>query len=44
MNRKETEEYDKFIYDIDGKSEGKRSLGIPRRMWEDNIKGDITEI
>jgi hypothetical protein len=24
-----------------GKSEGKRSLGIPRRRWEDNIKMDL---
>jgi hypothetical protein len=26
-----------------GKSEGKRSLGIPRRRWEDNIKIDLKE-
>ena len=25
-----------------GKSEGKRSLGRPRRRWEDNIKMDLT--
>ena len=24
-----------------GKSEGKRSLGRPRRRWEDNIKMDL---
>jgi hypothetical protein len=27
-----------------GKPEGKRPLGKPRRMWEDNIKMDLTEI
>jgi hypothetical protein len=27
-----------------GKSEGKRSLGRPRRRWEDNIKMDIREL
>jgi hypothetical protein len=27
-----------------GKPEGKRSLGIPRRKWVDNIKMDHTEI
>jgi hypothetical protein len=27
-----------------GKSEGKRSLGRPRRSWEDNIKMDLREI
>jgi hypothetical protein len=27
-----------------GKPEGKRPLGIPRRMWEDNIKMDLREI
>jgi hypothetical protein len=26
-----------------GRSEGKRSLGRPRRMWEDNIKMDLRE-
>jgi hypothetical protein len=26
-----------------GKSEGKRSLGRPRRMWEDNIELDLRE-
>jgi hypothetical protein len=26
------------------KSEGKRSLGIPRRRWVDNIKMDLREI
>ena len=26
------------------KSEGKRSLGIPRRRWEDNIKMDLQEV
>jgi hypothetical protein len=27
-----------------GKPEGKRTLGIPRRRWEDNIKMDLREI
>jgi hypothetical protein len=27
-----------------GKPEGKRTLGRPRRRWEDNIKMDIREI
>jgi hypothetical protein len=27
-----------------GKPEGKRSLGGPRRRWEDNIKIDLREI
>jgi hypothetical protein len=27
-----------------GKCEGKRSLGIPRRRWEDNIKRDLRGI
>jgi hypothetical protein len=27
-----------------GKPEGKRPLGIPRRMWVDNIKMDLREI
>jgi hypothetical protein len=27
-----------------GRPEGKRSLGRPRRMWEDNIKMDLTDI
>ena len=27
-----------------GKPEGKRSLGGPRRRWEDNIKIDIQEV
>jgi hypothetical protein len=26
------------------KPEGKRQLGRPRRMWEDNIKTDLREI
>ena len=26
-----------------GKPEGKRSLGRPRRRWEDNIKVDLRE-
>jgi hypothetical protein len=27
-----------------GKHEGKRQLGRPRRMWEDNIKMELREI
>ena len=27
-----------------GKSEGKRSLGRPRRRWENNIKFDLREV
>ena len=27
-----------------GKPEGKRSLGRPRRRWEDNIKKDLREV
>ena len=27
-----------------GKPEGKRPLGRPRRMWEDNIKLDLREV
>jgi hypothetical protein len=27
-----------------GKPKGKRPLGRPRRMWEDNIKMDLREI
>jgi len=27
-----------------GKPEGKRSLGTPRRKWEDNIKIDLKEM
>ena len=27
-----------------GKLEGKRSLGKPRRRWEDNIKMDLQEV
>jgi hypothetical protein len=27
-----------------GKQEGKRSLGRPRRRWNDNIKIDLTQI
>ena len=27
-----------------GKPEGKRTLGRPRRRWEDNIKMDLREV
>jgi hypothetical protein len=30
--------------DLVGRSEGKRPLGRPRRMWEDNIKMELREI
>jgi hypothetical protein len=29
---------------LDGRPEGKRPLGRPRRRWEDNIKKDLREI
>jgi hypothetical protein len=29
---------------LEGKPEGKRPLGRPRRRWEDNIKFDLREI
>jgi hypothetical protein len=29
---------------LEGKPEGKRPLGRPRRRWEDNIKMDLREI
>jgi hypothetical protein len=29
---------------LDGKTEGRRSLGRPRRRWEDNTKTDLREI
>jgi len=27
-----------------GKPEGKKTLGKPRRRWEDNIKKDLQEV
>jgi len=27
-----------------GKPEGKRPLGRPRRIWEDNVKMDVQEL
>jgi len=30
--------------DLVGQPEGKRSLGRPRRSWEDNIKMDLQEM
>jgi hypothetical protein len=27
-----------------GRSEGRRPLGRPRRIWEDNIKMDLQEV
>jgi hypothetical protein len=32
------------IQDFGRKPEGKRSLGRPRRIWEDNIKMDLQEV
>jgi hypothetical protein len=29
---------------LDGRSEGRRPLGRPRRRWEDNMKMDLREI
>jgi hypothetical protein len=29
---------------LDGRPEGKRPLGRPRRSWKDNIKLDLREI
>jgi hypothetical protein len=29
---------------LDGRLKGKRPLGKPRRMWEDNIKMDLRKI
>ena len=28
----------------EGKPQGKRPLGIPRRRWEDNVKMDLQEL
>ena len=30
--------------EFEGKPEGKRPLGRPRRRWEDNIKMDLREV
>jgi hypothetical protein len=30
--------------DLVGKPEGKRSLGRPRRRWDDNIKMNLQEV
>jgi hypothetical protein len=35
---------DKCINVLDGKPEGKRPLGRPKRSWEDNIRTDLREI
>jgi hypothetical protein len=35
---------DKCIHFFVGKPEGERPLGIPRRMWEDNIEMDPRQI
>jgi len=34
----------KYIQSFGGKPVGKRSLGTPRRKWEDNIKIDLKEM
>jgi len=40
-NERETRGVYRFMV---GKPEGKRPLGRPRRMWEDNIKMDLQEV
>ena len=34
----------KCIQRFNGKPEGKRPLGRPRRRWDDNIKMDLREV
>ena len=35
----------RVVYSVlDGKPEGKRPLGRPRPIWEDNIKMDLQEV
>jgi hypothetical protein len=36
----ETGAYQIFV----GRPEGRRPFGIPRRIWEDNIKTDLREV
>jgi hypothetical protein len=31
-------------WDLVGKHEGERPLGIPKRRWKDNIKMDLQEL
>ena len=33
-----------IVHVLVGKPEGKRTLGRPRRRWEDNIKMDLQEV
>ena len=33
-----------IVHVLVGKPEGKRTLGRPRRRWEDNIKMDLLEV
>ena len=35
---------ERSIQGFGGEPEGKRSLGRPRRRWEDNIKMDFQEV
>ena len=35
---------DMCIQSFGGKPKGERSLGIPRRRWEDNIKMNLQEV
>jgi len=35
---------DRRIQGFGGETEGKRSLGRPRRKWEDNIKMNLQEV
>ena len=39
-----TEEFRNECKVLVGRPEGKRSLGRPRRRWEDNIKMDLKEV
>ena len=35
---------ERHIHGFDGKPEGKKSLGRPRRRWEDDIKIDLQKV
>jgi hypothetical protein len=37
-------EVEKFMQSFDGRSDGKKQLGRPRRRWEDNITNDMKDI
>jgi hypothetical protein len=38
------EKYYLFLISSEGRPEGKRPMGRPRRRWEDNTKLDLREI